>query len=86
MAFINDLGQSISYECGDLIDGLRQDIAKLGGHVLVDVVTEQIKGVTIYKDYFIPGSNGRSLSKGESIQKMTASALLLLYEKENSVF
>lgn len=89
MAFINDLGQAISFDCSELIEELKADIAEFGGDMLVEVVTQKKDGVTIYKDYnFIDdGKNTKPCpSDGEALQTMTASALLLLYEKENDVF
>lgn len=89
MAFINNLGQSISFDCSELIEELKADIVEFGGDMLVEVVTEQREGVTIYKDYnFIDDSDTEhafKLSENEKLQKMTASALLLLYEQENSI-
>lgn len=41
MAFLNNKGQSISFDCSDLIDELKQDIAEFGESLLVDVVTEK---------------------------------------------
>lgn len=88
MAFTNDLGQSISYNCSSLIMELKADIAEFGGDLIVEVVAEQRQGVTIYKDYnFIEDDQNTSLnlSKNERLQKITASALLILYEQENSI-
>lgn len=89
MAFINDLGQAISFNCSELIEELKADIAEFGGDRLVEVVTEKKHGATIYKDYnFINDEKGAKfcLSDGETLQRMTASALLFLYEKENEIF
>lgn len=88
MAFINDSGQSISYDCADLIAELKEDIAEFGSDTILEVVTEQRDGITIYKDYnFISGGDGNNfdLSEGEKVQKISASALLHLYETENSI-
>ncbi len=71
------------------INELQEDIEEFGGDLLLDVVTEVKEGVTIYKDYnFIDGDNATKfiLSDNEELQRMTASALLLLYQKENSIF
>lgn len=87
MAFVNNFGELISYDCSDLIEELKEDIAEFGGDTIVEVVTEERQGVTIYKDYnFVENDENTDfkLSKNEKIQKMTASALILLYEKENS--
>ncbi len=89
MAFINDLGQSISFDCSELIEELKEDIAEFGGDMLVEVVTEEREGVTIYKDYNFVDDDEKTafkLSKNEKLQRMTASGLLLLYEQENSIF
>ena len=88
MAFINDMGKSISFDCSDLISELKLDIAEFSGDMIVEVVTEEKDGVTLYKDYnFIDGDekNDFKLSPSEKMQRMTASALLILYEQENSV-
>lgn len=88
MAFINNNGQSIGFECSELIEELKADIEEFGGDMLVEVVTEEQEGVIIYKDYnFISDDESTSfkLSETEKLQRMTASALLLLYEQENSI-
>lgn len=51
MAFRNTLGKSISYDCSELIEELKADIAEFGGDKMLEVVTEEQEGVTIYKDY-----------------------------------
>lgn len=89
MAFINKYGVKVSYNCQELINELQEDIEEFGGDLLLDVVTEVKEGVTIYKDYnFIDGDKATKfiLSDNEELQRMTASALLLLYQKENSIF
>lgn len=88
MAFINNKGQSIGFECSELIEELKEDISEFGGDMIVQVVTEEREGVIIYKDYnFISDdeSTAFKLSETEKLQRMTASALLLLYEQENSI-
>ena len=90
MGFINNEGRKISYDCSDLIEELKQDIAEFGGDMIVEVVTEELQGVTIYKDYnFVDkddSENEFTLTPTESSQRMTATALLMLYEKENECF
>lgn len=87
MGFINNEGREISYDCSDLIVELKQDIVEFGGDMIVEVVTEEMHGVTIYKDYnFIDKDdpeNEFTLTPTESSQRMTATVLLMLYEKEN---
>lgn len=89
MAFINKYGVKVSYNCQELINELQEDIEEFGGDLLLNVVTEVKEGVTIYKDYnFIDDDKVTEfiLSDNEELQRMTASALLLLYQKENSIF
>ncbi len=88
MAFKNNSGQSISFDCSELIEVLKADIKEFGGDMLVEVVTEEREGVVIYKDYnFIDGEEKSVLvlKESEKIQQMTASALLVLYEQENKI-
>lgn len=88
MAFINSKGESISFDCSQLIEELKEDIEEFGSNLIVDVVTEEIKGVMIYKDYnFVDNdeSTAFELSTNENLQRMKASALLLLYEQENTI-
>lgn len=88
MAFINNLGMAISFDCSDLIEELKEDIDEFGEDLTLEVVTEEKEGVTIYKDYHFIGDDvdkKESLSKGECIQKITAIDLLMLYERENDV-
>lgn len=62
MAFLNENNRRISYDCGDLIEELREDIAEFGGDLIVEVVTEAREGVLLYKDYnFIDDSKKNSV-------------------------
>lgn len=88
MAFINNLGMSISFDCSDLIKKLKEDIDEFGENLILQVVTEERKGVTVYKDYYLNGDEPdekADLLKGEGLQKIAAIDLLMLYEKENSI-
>lgn len=88
MALKNKYGENISYNCAELIEELKADIEEFGGDMIVEVVTEERKGVTIYKDYnFIEDDPETEfkLTSGEKMQRMTATALMMLYEIENSV-
>lgn len=88
MAFMNKAGIKISYDCRELIDELKQDIAEFGSHLILDVVVQDVEGVTIYKDYnFIENdpTTEFTLEPGERIVKMTAATLLMMYEKENEL-
>ena len=91
MAFKNQDGLLVSFFCDELIAELKEDIAEFGGHMPVDVIVQQSHGVTLYKDYF-PCVQGEplerdkiELSDGESWAKMSAIALLIMYEKQNRV-
>ena len=88
MAFMNKAGIKISYDCQSLIDELKQDIEEFGSHLILDVVVQDVEGVTIYKDYnFIENDSATefTLEPGERIVKMTAATLLMMYEKENEL-
>ena len=88
MAFMNKAGIKISYDCQSLIDELKQDIAEFGSRLILDVVVQDVEGVTIYKDYnFIENDPETefTLEPGERIVKMTAATLLMMYEKENEL-
>ena len=88
MAFMNKAGIKISYDCRELIDELKQDIAEFGSHLILDVVVQDVEGATIYKDYnFIENDPATefTLEPGERVVKMTAATLLTMYEKENEL-
>lgn len=88
MAFMNKADIKISYDCQELIDELKQDIEEFGSHLILDVVVQDVEGVTIYKDYnFIENDPATefTLEPGERIVKMTAATLLMMYEKENEL-
>lgn len=51
MAFINKNGQSISFECSELIEELKDDISEFGGDRIVAVWCREYQGVTIYTNY-----------------------------------
>lgn len=88
MAFRNALGKAISFDCSELMEELKADIVEFGGDMIVEVVTEEKEGVTIYKDYNFIDDEEKSvfvLKKSERVQQMTASALLVLYEQENKI-
>jgi hypothetical protein len=85
---MNKAGIKISYDCRELIDELKQDIAEFGSHLILDVVVQDVEGVTLYKDYnFIENDPATefTLEPGERIVKMTAATLLMMYEKENEL-
>lgn len=89
MAFINEQGLGISYECSELIKELKEDIVEFGGDKVVVVWCKDNSGVTLYVNYdFIDEDQPiteKELDKDEYIQKMTMSALLILLEKQNEI-
>lgn len=89
MAFINEQGIKISFECSELIDELKTDILEFGGDTVVAVWCKDNSGVTLYTNYdFIDEDQPiteKELDKDEYIQKMTMSALLILLEKQNEI-
>ena len=89
MAFINADGKSISFECSELIDELKQDIEEFGGDKVVAVWCKESEGVILYTNYdFIEEDEPlreSELKDGEFLKQMTMSALLLVLEKQNSI-
>lgn len=89
MAFINEQGIKISFECSELIEELKEDISEFGGDKIVAVWCKDNSGVTIYTNYdFIEEEQPiteSELQNDEYIKKMTMSALLVLLEKQNEI-
>lgn len=89
MAFINKYGQSISYECSELIEELKQDIQEFGGNTIVSVWCKEQSGVTLYTNYDFNEDEmpieESELENGEYLKKMTMTALLILLEKQNEI-
>lgn len=72
----------VSFECSELIKELKQDIAEFGNDLELYVVTDQVAGVTIYKDYDFEESQ---TNDPESVQRISAADLLKIYEEQNSI-
>ena len=89
MAFINANGESISYECSELIDELKEDIKEFDGDTIVAVWCRESNGVIIYTNYdFIDPDqpmDKEELKDGEFLKQMTMNALLVVLEKQNSI-
>lgn len=89
MAFYNSKGVTISYECSELIEELKADIAEFDGDTIVAVWCKDKSGVTIYTNYdFIDKEDPikeTELKEDEYIKQMTMSALLILFEKQNEI-
>lgn len=87
MAFINQYGDKISFDCSDLIAELKADIEEFGDFDVL-VATSIQEGVTIYKDYnFIDNAPGPGfdLEPNEELVQMTASKLLTFYKLQNEI-
>ncbi len=89
MSFTNPEGIKLSYECEELIEELKSDIAEFGGDRIVAVWCLDNSGVTFYTNYdFIVAEDPldeTELQPGEYISKMSMSALLILLEKQNEI-
>lgn len=90
MAFVNDEGKSISFECEELITDLKSDIQEFGAEKEVNVWCRKESGVTIYTNYdFIDEENPLKedeLEPWEFIKVMQMGDLLNLLEQQNAVF
>lgn len=93
MAVKSPIGITVSYECSELIEELSSDIREFGDDLIVEVVTEDRYGVTIYKYYnFLPDQenpldgNSFILEMNERIKKIRATDLLALYIKQDDIF
>lgn len=78
----------ISYECTELIEELKNDILEFGGDMLVDAVVRDYSGAEVYVDYNLIDNHPATdlvLIPNEHIVKMTASALLVVFEEQNQV-
>ncbi len=89
MAFINADGKSVSFECFELIEELRNDIREFGGSKIVAVWCKEYEGVILYTNYdFIDEDQpikSSEIKEGEFLKQMTMSALLVVLEKQNSI-
>lgn len=89
MAFINDNGENISYECSELIEELKHDIAEFGSSKIVAVWYKEDQGTTIYTNYdYITEDqpiDESELESGEYLKEMTMGALLSALEAQNTM-
>ena len=84
MAIIGKSGELLSYDSSRMIDELDLDIAEFGGHLIVDAVVRKINDVYFFIDYdFAPIK--MKLKKGEKAVRMTASALMLVLQQQNTI-
>lgn len=88
MASIN--GIHVGFECSNLIKELKEDIKEFGGNTIVAVWRKDFKGATIYTnyDFIVPDQPliSSELKPGESIGRMTMTALLAALEEQNKIF
>ena len=79
----------IGFECSELINELKEDIAEFGDNEEIAVWCKDYDGATIYTNYdFInPESpiEPSELKNNEYIKLMTMGELLPLLEKQNSI-
>ena len=90
MALINNNDMHIFYECSELIKDLKQDITERGSDYIIAAWYKEVEGVIVYTNYdFIDEDspiNQSELEDGEKIKPMTAGALLIALEQQNSMF
>lgn len=78
----------ISYECTELIEELKNDILEFGGDMIVEAVVRDYSGSEVYVDYNLIDNHPATdlvLLPNERTIKMTASALLVVFEEQNQV-
>jgi hypothetical protein len=89
MSFINENKENISYECSELIEELKQDIAEFGSSKIVAVWCKEIQGTTVYTNYDYITENQpideSELEQGEYLKEMTMGALLTALEAQNAM-
>lgn len=89
MAFINTNMESISFECSELIEELKEDILEFGGDKIVAVWCKEYEGDIIYINYdFVDEDKPLrdiELKDGEFLKQITMSALLVVLERQNSI-
>lgn len=89
MSFINENKENISYECSELIEELKQDIAEFGSSKIVAVWRKEIQGITVYTNYDYITENQAidesELESGEYLKEMTMGALLTALEAQNTI-
>ena len=84
MAIIGKSGELLSCDSSELIEELELDIMEYGEHLIVDAIVKKINDVYFFIDYdFVPIK--MKLKKGEKVVRMTASALMLILQQQNSI-
>lgn len=84
---VNDM--SVGYECSELIEELKSDIAEFGGDLIVAVWCKDCAGRTLYTNYdFIVEEeplHENEVLPDEYITQMSMSALLVVLKSQNKI-
>lgn len=83
MAIIGKSMERISYECEDLIESLKLDISEYGKSCRVYAISEMMQGVEIYTGYEY--TDRIQLKQGQKYTLMSASQLMNILQKQNSI-
>lgn len=90
MGFVNSFGETISFECTELIQDLERDILEFGGDMVVVVWCREYNGVTLYVNYDFQDEEDPitedELQEGEYFKTMTMTTLLEILKIQNEVF
>ena len=75
-------GEMLSGDSTRLIDELDLDIMEYGGHLMVDAIVRKINNTYYFIDYdFAPIK--MKLKKNEKAVRMTATALMIILQRQN---
>lgn len=83
MAITGINGEQISYDCEDLIESLELDISEYGKSCRLYAISEMMRGVEIYTGYEY--TDGIQLKRGQKYTLMSASQLMDILQKQNSI-
>lgn len=83
MAITGTKGEYVSYECEDLIESLELDISEYGKNCRVYAISEMMQGVEIYTGYEY--TDRIQLKRGQKYTLMSASQLMDILQKQNSI-
>ena len=83
MAITGTKGEYVSYECEDLIESLNLDISEYGKSCRIYAISEMMQGVEIYTGYEY--TDRIQLKQGQKYTLMSASQLMNILQKQNSI-
>ncbi len=83
MAITGINGEQISYECDDLIESLELDTSEYGKSFKVYAISEMMQGVETYTGYEY--TDRIQLKRGQKYTLMSASQLMDILQKQNSI-